>query len=148
MVRLPVFSAQDQDRTSLTSVSFLAVGDLVGRTLPGLLLVHSPFALLIISVSRLAFIPFFLSCNLATLPSSSSPAFTDLPFFFGVLALGASNGFLATNTMILASTSELNPVVKVEERDLAGKIAVFCLVGGLVLGSASSFGVVGLVGSV
>lgn len=130
----------------------LLVGDLVGRALPARLTLTLQPTLALLALARLAFIPFFLGCNTparALLVSISTVApgrFSDGAFLLGLLLLGGSNGFVSATGMIVASTPALNPRLAEGEQELAGTIAVFCLVGGLVLGSASSFGVVGYMG--
>lgn len=99
----------------------------------------------------------------------SGPTFGDGAFLLGLLALGLSNGvascvFLCScssryscsllpppwltrhippsaNSMILSASPSLNPRIAPAERDQAGTVAVFCLVGGLVVGSGVSFAV-------
>jgi equilibrative nucleoside transporter 1/2/3 len=43
--------------------------------------------------------------------------------------------------MIVSSTPALNPILKEDEKDVAGTMGVFCLMAGLTLGSMASFGV-------
>lgn len=130
----------------------LSVGDLVGRALPARVTLRSQSTLALFALARLAFIPFFLGCNtparalLSLTTTASSPPFSDGTFLLGLFLLGGSNGFVSATGMIVASTPALNPRLAEGEQELAGTIAVFCLVGGLVLGSASSFGVVGYMG--
>ena len=126
---------------------FTPVGDLVGRALPLRLTLHSQPTLILLALARLTFIPFFLACNTParSLPSSTT-SISDGAFLLGLVLLGGSNGFVSASGMIVASTPTLNSRLKEGEQELAGTIAVFCLVGGLVLGSASSFGVVGYSG--
>lgn len=64
-------------------------------------------------------------------------------FMLIMLVFGWSNGYLSSLCMMSAPSIEHNPKLKgrVEDVDVAATVASFCLVGGLVLGSAASFAV-------
>jgi len=64
---------------------------------------------------------------------------SDLVYFAIVFAFGASNGYISSLGMILASSSSLNPLIKESEKDVSGSLAGFCLTAGLAVGSMASF---------
>jgi equilibrative nucleoside transporter 1/2/3 len=60
---------------------------------------------------------------------------------------GGSNGYVSSLCMMAAPSLEHNPRLKgrAEDVDVAATVASFCLVGGLALGSISSFAVKGAI---
>ncbi|KAF8974277.1 nucleoside transporter-domain-containing protein [Flammula alnicola] len=94
-----------------------------------------------LSAARTLFIPLFLMCNVqrgsSTLPYdpiiSSDFLFMLILFFFGW-----SNGYVSSLCMMSAPSLEHNPRLK-------GRRRTFCLVGGLALGSVTSFAVKGAI---
>ncbi|EIW70227.1 hypothetical protein TREMEDRAFT_43819 [Tremella mesenterica DSM 1558] len=122
------------------------LGDYIGRTylplIPSILITSHP-RILILALSRTLFIPLFLACNTSTtIPLINS----DILYFLIALTCGLSNGYIGSMCMIVATTPSLNPRISEEEKDFAGTLGAFFLVGGLALGSVASFGVKGLVG--
>ena len=120
----------------------------MGRTylplLPSLLVTSHPRVLLL-ALLRIIFIPLFISCNLSTSPAA--PLIRSDLLYFGICLLcGLSNGYIGSLCMIVASTPGLNPRITEEEKDYAGTLGAFFLVGGLSLGSMASFGVAKLAG--
>ena len=125
-------------RIRLTS----AVGDYIGRTyLPyGRLLPKSHRRILAFSLARLSFVPLFLMCHLSSHPGSAWIR-SDTIYFLILLGFGATNGWLGAISIITASTPGLNPELQEDEREIAATLGAFCLVAGLAVGSAGSFGV-------
>ena len=68
---------------------------------------------------------------------------SDWLFMFILLLFGLSNGYVSSLCMMSAPSVEHNPRLKgrVEDVDVAATVASFCLVGGLAVGSFTSFGV-------
>ena len=160
---------------SLTLRLVCSGGDFLGRTLPTFLpLISSQPSLLSLALLRIAFIPFFLLTSSASstvpdgifllglgllgisngfvafVPSPSSlPRF--FPSFFRSHQANASSftrlSLFSTNALILSSSPALNPNIEPEEREVASVVAIFILVGGLVGGSAASFGLLALKGA-
>jgi len=133
-----------------TAIHFLVfnTGDFLGRWACsfGVMIIWSAKVLLALGFSRILFIPLFLMCNVrrpgdavAAGPAISS----DLLFFFLMFAFGWSNGYVSSLCMMAAPNVEHNPRLRgrVEDVDVAGTVVSFALVGGLVLGSISSFAV-------
>ncbi|KAL0580906.1 hypothetical protein V5O48_001100 [Marasmius crinis-equi] len=132
-----------------TSIHFLVfgTGDFIGRYLCSIprLLIWSARRLLTLSLARTAFVVLFLMCNLSG-PSASNVApiiNSDFLFMLILLAFGISNGYVSSLCLMAAPSLEHNPRLrgKREDIDVAATVAQFCLVGGLVLGSAASFAV-------
>jgi equilibrative nucleoside transporter 1/2/3 len=72
----------------------ITVGDYLGRTyLPSIpsLLITSPPRVLLMSLSRIIFVPLFLACNVSTRPGMGWIS-SDLVYLVILLAFGASNG--------------------------------------------------------
>jgi equilibrative nucleoside transporter 1/2/3 len=98
------------------------------------------------SISRTLFIILFLMCNVQR-PSSSVHSSTiinsDVLYMLILLAFGVSNGYVTSMCMISVASLEHNPHLKGrrEDVDVAATVATFCLVGGIVVGSLSSFAV-------
>ncbi|WWC69661.1 uncharacterized protein I206_103604 [Kwoniella pini CBS 10737] len=117
------------------------IGDYCGRTyLPSIqaLFTTSPPRILLLSLSRIIFIPLLFFCN--TTLRSTVPIFnSDLVYFLIILLLGLTNGYIGSVCMIVASSPELSKRIEEDERDVAGTLASFCLVAGLAGGSAASF---------
>ncbi|KAK7061413.1 nucleoside transporter [Favolaschia claudopus] len=125
------------------------VGDLTGRYICSFpkLLTWSANRLLGISLARILFIPLFLMCNLqhpSEIGTPSTPIInSDFMFMFIMLFFGMSNGYVSSLCLMAAPSLEHNPRLqgRREDVDVAATVASFCLVGGLVLGSISSFAV-------
>jgi hypothetical protein len=64
---------------------------------------------------------------------------SDLVYLFILFCFGASNGYISSLGMILASSPSLNPMIKESEKDVSGSLAGFCLTAGLAVGSMASF---------
>jgi equilibrative nucleoside transporter 1/2/3 len=58
-----------------------------------------------------------------------------------LIAFGVSNGHISSLCMMAAPSLQHNERLKKEQVATAATVAQFCLVGGLVIGSAFSFGV-------
>jgi hypothetical protein len=69
--------------------------------------------------------------------ASQTPA--RLVYLFILFCFGASNGYISSLGMILASSPSLNPLIKESEKDISGSLAGFCLTAGLAVGSMTSF---------
>jgi equilibrative nucleoside transporter 1/2/3 len=98
------------------------------------------------SFSRILFIPLFLMCNVQRSPTSSSslPIInSDVVFILILLAFGVSNGYICSMCMMAAPSLEHNPRLngRADDVDDAATVASFFLIGGLTLGSISSFAV-------
>ena len=135
-----------------SAVHFLVfnVGDLLGRHLCSFprLLTWSPRLLLAFSFGHTLFVPLFLACNLRLPSSPSGPAMinSDILFFLILLAFGTSNGYVSSLCLMATSSEEHNTGLRgKEDVDTAATIGVFCLVGGLAVGSIASFGIRALV---
>ncbi|CAE6445958.1 unnamed protein product [Rhizoctonia solani] len=126
------------------------VADLVGRALTSFKPVSptSDTRLLLYSLSRTAFIPLLLLCNIQHKPEFSSlvddpskPFFnSDIAYMLILFAFGVTNGHVSTLVLMAAPSKVINPGLELYESKTAAQIAQFCLVGGLVVGSAASFG--------
>lgn len=114
---------------------FWNAGDLLGRTLPAvpsLRLTAYPRLLFFLSVSRIAFIPLYLLCNIG-----GKGAVIDGDFFYLFvvqLLFGVTNGYLGSSCMM-----GFSDWVDADEREAAGGFMSLCLVGGLTVGSFLSF---------
>ncbi|KAJ4298267.1 hypothetical protein N0V90_006167 [Kalmusia sp. IMI 367209] len=114
---------------------FWNIGDLIGRVLPGvpgLTLTGRPRLLFIMAVSRLAFIPLYLLCNIGGKGATIGSDFFYL--FIVQLFFGISNGYIGSNCMM-----GFVEWVDAEEREAAGGFMSLCLVAGLTAGSFLSF---------
>ncbi|CAE6464149.1 unnamed protein product [Rhizoctonia solani] len=124
--------------------------DLVGRALASSKPISSTSntRLLLYSLARTAFIPLFLLCNIQHKPKfgslvdgSSKPFFnSDIAYMLILFAFGLTNGHASTLVLMAAPSKVMNPGLELYESKTAARIAQFCLVGGLVVGSATSFG--------
>lgn len=114
---------------------FWNAGDLIGRLLtavPSLTLTHRPRLLFLLAAGRIAFIGLYHLCN-----SRDKGAIVNSDVFYLVivqLLFGLSNGYLGSTCMIGAGEW-----VEPEEREAAGGFMGLCLVGGLTVGSLTSF---------
>lgn len=119
---------------------FWNLGDLLGRTgpaLPALRLTHRPRVLFCLAISRLAFIPLYLLCNIG---GKGAAVRSDFFYLFGVqLFFGMSNGYLGSSCMM-----GFAEYVEPEELEAAGGFMSLCLVAGLTVGSFLSFVVASL----
>ncbi|TFK29245.1 hypothetical protein FA15DRAFT_610293 [Coprinopsis marcescibilis] len=133
-----------------TAIHFLVfnIGDFLGRWACSfkIMLIWSAKRLLTMSLARTLFIPLFLMCNIQR-PSnilSSAPVInSDFLFMLLIFTFGWTNGYVSSLCMMAAPSVEHNPRLKgrVADVDVAATVASFCLVGGLALGSISSFAV-------
>ncbi|EPQ59608.1 delayed-early response protein/equilibrative nucleoside transporter [Gloeophyllum trabeum ATCC 11539] len=129
------------------------IGDFIGRYLCSTpsLLIWSARRLAAMSFARTIFIPLFLMCNVqrdspadsVSMLSSTPVINSDMVFFLLLLLFGLSNGYVCSMGMMSAASLEHNRRLRgrKEDVDVAATVASFCLVAGLVLGSAASFGV-------
>ncbi|KAM6495656.1 Nucleoside transporter domain containing protein [Amanita muscaria] len=133
-----------------SSIHFLVfnTGDLIGRYLCSFpsLLIWSAHRLLALSLSRTLFIPLFLMCNVqrpASLIHSTPVISSDLLYMLILLVFGVTNGYVGTMCIISAPSLEHNPRLRgrKEDVDIVATVINFSLTGGLVIGSAASFGV-------
>lgn len=135
-----------------SAVHFLVfnIGDFLGRYICSypIFLVWSSKRLLTLSAARTFFIPLFLMCNVQRGASTVhyDPIInSDLLFMIILFLFGGSNGYVSSLCMMAAPSLEHNPRLKgrAEDVDVAATVASFCLVGGLALGSITSFAVKG-----
>ncbi|KAJ1308405.1 hypothetical protein OPQ81_004110 [Rhizoctonia solani] len=127
------------------------VADLVGRALVSSKSISptSNTQLLLYSLARTAFIPLLLLCNVQHRPKFGSledmppkPFFnSDIAYMLILFAFGVTSGHASTLVLMAAPSKVLNPGLELYESKTAARIAQFSLVGGLVVGSAASFGV-------
>lgn len=114
------------------------LGDLLGRVLCGTpnswMLIQNPKVLIWYSVSRLIFIPLFLTCNIH--PKGAAPLISSdwwyilLQFLFGL-----SNGQLCTSCFMVVGDNCDND----DEREAAGGFTAVFLSVGLAFGSVMSY---------
>ncbi|KAG2013366.1 nucleoside transporter [Coprinopsis cinerea AmutBmut pab1-1] len=132
------------------SIHFLVfnVGDFIGRWMCSFrfMVIWSAKALLSLSFARILFIPLFLMCNIqrpSAVAKIDPPVNSDFVFMLLMLAFGWTNGYVSSLCMMAAPSVEHNPRLKgrMADVDVAATVASFCLVGGLALGSISSFAV-------
>ncbi|KAG8705266.1 hypothetical protein FRC09_003067 [Ceratobasidium sp. 395] len=130
------------------------LADLVGRALTGIKSISptSNKSLLLYSLARTAFIPLVLLCNVQHRPHFNpadkfqlelghKPYFnSDIVYMVILFIFGVTNGHASTLVLMAAPSKVLNPRLELYESKTAARIAQFCLVGGLVVGSAASFG--------
>ncbi|KAF8708987.1 Nucleoside transporter, partial [Rhizoctonia solani] len=126
------------------------VADLIGRALASFKPISptSNVRLLLYSLSRTIFIPLLLLCNVRHKPTfesvvdaSSKPIInSDIAYMFILFAFGVTNGHVSTLVLMAAPSKLMNPNLELYESKTAARVAQFCLVGGLVAGSAASFG--------
>ncbi|KEP55744.1 equilibrative nucleoside transporter [Rhizoctonia solani 123E] len=124
--------------------------DLVGRALVSFKPISSTSntRLLLYSLARTIFIPLFLLCNIQHKPKfgslavdSSKPFFnSDIAYMLILFAFGVTNGHASTLVLMAAPSKVMNPMLELYESKTAARIAQFSLAGGLVVGSAASFG--------
>jgi equilibrative nucleoside transporter 1/2/3 len=114
---------------------FWNIGDLIGRVIPAvpsLSLTSRPRTLLVLSISRILFIPLYLLCNLQ---GNGAKISSDVFYLFVVqLLFGVSNGYIGSNCMM-----GFVEYVTADEREAAGGFMSLCLVAGLTVGSFLSF---------
>ncbi|CAE6404465.1 unnamed protein product [Rhizoctonia solani] len=126
------------------------VADLIGRALASFKQISptTNVQLLLYSLARTAFIPLLLLCNVQHKPKfdsmvevSSKPIInSDIAYMLILFAFGVTNGHVSTLVLMAAPSKVMNPGLELYESKTAARIAQFCLVGGLVVGSAASFG--------
>ncbi|KAF8603545.1 hypothetical protein BDV93DRAFT_493461 [Ceratobasidium sp. AG-I] len=150
-LRSPIF-----DPLVFSALHFLNfnLADLLGRTFVAIpsLSPSSTESLLTYSLARTLFIPLLLLCNVqhhpkfsSHLPSPEHPfpspiINSDVTYMLILFAFGLTNGHASTLVLMAAPSKVLNPRLELYESKTAARIAQFCLVGGLVVGSAASFG--------
>jgi equilibrative nucleoside transporter 1/2/3 len=136
-----------------TAVHFLVfnVADFLGRYVCSFprFIIWSGRRLFALSVARTLFIPLFLMCNVQH-GSGSSPApviSSDFIFMLLLSLFGWSNGYVSSLCLMAAPSLDHNPRLngRLEDVDVAATVISFCLVGGLVAGSLSSFAVKGAI---
>ena len=114
---------------------FWNTGDLAGRLLTlvsKLTLFRHPRFTFLVSLARFVFIPLYLLCNIKGRGAIVS---SDIFYLFVVQFLfGLTNGYIGSTCMIGAGEW-----VEPEEREAAGGFMGLMLVGGLTVGSLSSF---------
>jgi len=114
---------------------FWNAGDLTGRlltALPALRITSKPRSVLILSATRILWVPLYYFCNI-----DGNGAVINSDFFYLVivqLIFGLSNGFLGSTCMMGAIE-----YVEPEEREATGGFMGLMLVGGLTVGSLLSF---------
>lgn len=110
-------------------------GDLLGRFIPAiprLNLSAHPFALFVMSIARLGFIPLYLLCNIR---GRGAVIHSDTFYLVVVqLLFGMTNGYIGASCMMGAVEW-----VTSEEREAAGAFMSLMLVAGLTAGSLLSF---------
>ncbi|KAI5955334.1 hypothetical protein KGF54_001895 [Candida jiufengensis] len=114
------------------------LGDLLGRVLCGYpklkMLITNPKVLIIYSISRLVFIPLFLTCN--TKPGVSIPLInSDIWYILLQLLFGISNGQLCTSSFMIVGKFCDND----DEKEAAGGFTTVFLSFGLMAGSVFSY---------
>jgi equilibrative nucleoside transporter 1/2/3 len=114
---------------------FWNIGDLLGRMIPGvpgLSITSHPRLLLVLSISRIVFIPLYLLCNINGKGAAIS---SDLFYLLVVqLLFGVTGGYIGSNCMM-----GFVEYVDVDEREAAGSFMSLSLVAGLAAGSLLSF---------
>ena len=114
------------------------LGDLLGRVLCGYprlnMLIKSPKTQLVYALSRLVFIPLFLTCNIH--PGQSEPFIKSDLWYIGLqLLFGISNGQLCTSAfMIVGDYCDTD-----DEKEAAGGFTTVFLSTGLAVGSVLSY---------
>ncbi len=114
---------------------FWNVGDLLGRlgpALPAIRLTAYPKILFILAISRVAFIPLYLLCNIS---GRGAVVHSDFFYLFVVqLLFGITNGYLGCSCMM-----GFGEWVDPDEAEAAGGFMSLCLMSGLAVGSVLSF---------
>lgn len=119
------------------------MGDLLGRILCGYprlrLLITNPKTLIIYAVSRLLFIPLFLTCNVRPFSAKSHESNalinSDLWYILLQLLFGISNGQLCTSCFMIVGDYCDND----DEKEAAGGFTTVFLSVGLAVGSLLSY---------
>ncbi|KAF8595515.1 hypothetical protein BDV93DRAFT_514915 [Ceratobasidium sp. AG-I] len=110
--------------------------DLMGRASTSINSVSSTngFFLVIYSLARALFVPFFLMCNV---PGSSYYTITsDIAYMLGLFFLGLTHGHCSTLCLVAASEGKDS-----ETGERASRLAQFWMMAGIVAGGGASFGV-------
>lgn len=112
------------------------IGDLSGRIACGWksVTITSPRMLVFISMSRAAFIPLYVMCNVG---GHGAVIENDGFYWLVQLVFGFTNGWVGTSCMIVAPN-----YVENDEKEVCGGFMGLCLVLGLATGSVMSFFVV------
>jgi len=123
------------------------LGDLSGRSICGWsrVVIWSAKKLLTLSLARTLFIPLFLMCNVqrrSSNPILAAPIISsDFLYMLILFIFGVSNGYVSSLVMMAAPSIEHNPRLKGrrDDVDVAATIGSFSIVGGLAIGSLTSF---------
>lgn len=117
-------------------------GDYLGRVCAGSLewLSNSPFLLSVATISRIAFVPMMLLCNIR--PHHSFPVMIHSDYIFIALMAGfaLSNGYIANIALIGAPKA-----VDQEEKEMASSMMAAFLGVGLACGSTISFMIIEMI---
>ncbi|CAJ0638540.1 22681_t:CDS:2 [Entrophospora sp. SA101] len=112
-------------------------GDLLGKSLPIIkfFVIKNIDLLMLMSTSRIIFIPLILLCNTDIGDKRLFPLLitNDFLYFFIILLFSFSNGYLASLIMMTG------PQIQNVNKGLAGILLTFCMVFGLTIGSLLSF---------
>ncbi|CAJ0869302.1 8283_t:CDS:2 [Entrophospora sp. SA101] len=112
-------------------------GDLLGKSLPIIkfFAIKNIDLLMLMSTSRIIFIPLILLCNTDIGDKRLFPLLitNDFLYFFIILLFSFSNGYLASLIMMTG------PQIQNVNKGLAGILLTFCMVFGLTIGSLLSF---------
>nr|CAG8478930.1 9866_t:CDS:2 [Entrophospora candida] len=114
-------------------------GDLLGKSLPIIkfFVIKNIDLLMLMSTSRIIFIPLILLCNTDIGGKRLFPLLitNDFLYFFIILLFSFSNGYLASLIMMTG------PQIQNVNKGLAGILLTFCMVFGLTIGSLLSFSI-------
>ncbi|CAJ0745892.1 16513_t:CDS:2 [Entrophospora sp. SA101] len=112
-------------------------GDLLGKSLPIIkfFAIKNIDLLMLMSTSRIIFIPLILLCNIDIGDKRLFPLLitNDFLYFFIIILFSFSNGYLASLIMMTG------PQIQNVNKGLAGTLLTFCMVLGLTIGSLLSF---------
>ena len=104
------------------------VCDLAGRALPAFFILLSGKWLLLATVARVTFVVLSIACARAW------PGFNDIAALVTMIALGVTNGYFASLSMMAGPQS-----VAAGDRQKAGFLMSFWLQAGILAGSQASF---------
>ncbi|KIN95721.1 hypothetical protein M404DRAFT_165111 [Pisolithus tinctorius Marx 270] len=120
------------------------VGDLLGRYICSFprMIVWSANKILALSLLRTLFIPAVLFCNVQRAVEIPPVIGSDTLYMLILLALGLSNGYVFTLSMLAVSSLQHNHRLRgYGDVDIAATLCAFTVVLGLAVGSLLSFGV-------
>ncbi|KAI6105461.1 nucleoside transporter-domain-containing protein [Pisolithus sp. B1] len=120
------------------------VGDLLGRYICSFprMIVWSADKILAMSLLRTLFIPIILFCNVQRVAAIPPVISSDTLYMFILLALGLSNGYVFTLSLLAASSLQHNPRLRgYGDVDIVATLCALAIVLGLAVGSLLSFGV-------